>query len=85
MIADAANHRVVITVEDGLRNGGAGDLFRDKIEKYIGHHSDGVAPCDIRVLGMPRAYVPHDQPKVILRRYGVDTAGIVAQAKAALS
>ncbi len=85
MIADAANHSVVITIEDGLRNGGVGELFRDRIEKHLGTQGRDGASCDIRVLGLPRTYIPHDKPENILRRYGVDSAGIITEAKAALS
>ena len=85
MIADAARHRVVLTVEDGLRNGGAGELFRDKIEKHLGEQGTDSSNCNIRVLGMPRAYVPHDNPGIILHRYGLDAEGIIAEAKRALS
>jgi len=85
MIEDAAAHSLVITIEDGLRNGGAGDNFRDKIETHL--HSIGAeaARCDIRVLGMPRTYVPHDKPAAILARYGLDSAGIVTEVRSALT
>ena len=85
MIADAASHRVVITIEDGLRNGGAGELFRDRVEKHLDTQGRDGTSCCIRVLGMPRTYIPHDKPENILSRYGVDAAGIIAEAKAALS
>lgn len=85
MVKDAARHAVVITIEDGLRNGGAGELFRDKIEKHLGNVGADGKRCDVRVLGMPRTYIPHDDPVAILNRYGVDSAGIIAEAKAALS
>ena len=87
MIRDAAGHRVVITVEDGLRNGGAGELFRDKIEKCLEtlDEEPSLRCQEIRVLGMPRTYVPHDKPAAILRRYGLDAEGIIAEVTAALS
>ena len=85
MITDAANHSLVVTIEDGLRNGGAGDNFRDKIESHL--HSTGAEATsfEIRVLGMPRAYVPHDKPAVILSRYGLDATGIVTEVMSALA
>ena len=85
MIADAARHRVVITVEDGLRNGGAGELFRDKLEKHLCEQGAHASACDIRVLGMPRAYVSHDKADIILHRYGLNADGIIAEANRALS
>ncbi len=85
MIENAASHRLVVTIEDGLRNGGAGDNFRDKIESHL--HSIGVdaSSCAIRVLGLPRAYVPHDKPAAILSRHGLDSSGIVTEVRNALA
>ena len=84
MIEDAAGHGLVITIEDGLRNGGAGDGFRDKIESYMHSIGADAASCEIRVLGMPRAYIPHDKPAKILSRYGLDAEGIVSVVTEAL-
>ena len=85
MIADAASHSLIVTIEDGLRNGGAGDNFRDKIESHLHAVGEGSKSCEIRVLGMPRAYVPHDKPAVILSRYGLDATGIVTEVMNALA
>ncbi len=85
MISNAAGHRLVVTIEDGTRNGGAGDGFRDKIESYMHQVGADAASCEIRVLGMPRKYVPHDNPAVILTRHGLDAAGIVAAVEQSLS
>src|SRR5690606_34321739 len=51
MLADAARHRIVITVEDGIRDGGAGDGIRDAL-CALG------STADARVLGTPAAYIP---------------------------
>jgi len=85
MIKDAASHPLVITIEDGLRNGGAGDNFRDKIETHLHSIDAEAARCEIRVLGMPRTYVPHDKPAAILARHGLDSAGIVTEVRSALA
>ena len=85
MIEDAAAHRLVVTIEDGLRNGGAGDNFRDKIESYIHSVEAEASSCAIRVLGMPRTYIPHDKPATILNRYGLNAEGLVTQIREALS
>ena len=85
MIEDAAKHRLVVTVEDGLRNGGAGDGFRDKIEAHMHALGNDATRCEIRVLGMPRTYIPHGKPEIILGRYGLDAKGIVTQIHDALT
>ena len=85
MIENAAGHSLVVTIEDGLRNGGAGDGFRDKIESYMHSIGADASSCEIRVLGMPRKYVPHDDPSVILARHGLDADGIVSIVDSALA
>jgi len=74
MIDDAATHRVVVTVEDGLRAGGAGDAMRDAIEA---RHT-GTATA---VLGIPTIFIPHGKPDSILAELGLDAAGIAAAAR----
>jgi 1-deoxy-D-xylulose-5-phosphate synthase len=70
MIAEAATHPLVITIEDGLRAGGCGDAALDAIHA-IDHH------VDVRVLGIPTEYIPHGKPHEILAGFGLDAAGIV--------
>lgn len=77
MLADAAGHPFVITVEDGLREGGVGSAISDRIgELTIGLP---VAPR-VRVLGTPVAYIPHGKPDAILHELGLDDEGIAAAA-----
>ena len=83
MIADAASHRLVVTIEDGLRDGGAGCGIRDLIVADA-KDKDIERPA-FAVLGMPTAYVPHDKPATILSRYGLDAGGIVEVVKEGLS
>ncbi len=72
MLADAAGHRLVVTVEDGLRDGGVGAAVADALSK--------LAPVDgpsVRVLGVPSVYLPHGKPDTILAKLGLDADGIV--------
>jgi 1-deoxy-D-xylulose-5-phosphate synthase len=71
MIADAAGHTNVVTVEDGIRDGGIGMSMFDQI---------GVLSPElpVEVLGVPIQFIPHGDPKQILARFGLDAAGIVA-------
>jgi 1-deoxy-D-xylulose-5-phosphate synthase len=74
MLADAGRHPYVVTVEDGLRDGGVGMSITDHLaELTVGHREPRV-----RVLGVPAAYIPHGKPDAILAELGLDTAGIVA-------
>jgi 1-deoxy-D-xylulose-5-phosphate synthase len=67
MLADAATHRFVVTVEDGLREGGAGAAIVDALAG-----TDAV----VRTLGVPAAYLPHGKPDAILASLGLDAPGI---------
>jgi 1-deoxy-D-xylulose-5-phosphate synthase len=74
MLADAGGHPYVITIEDGLREGGVGMTVADRLcELTVGRREPRV-----RVLGVPAAYIPHGKPDAILAELGLDSAGIVA-------
>ena len=76
MIDDAARHPYVITIEDGLREGGVGMSVADLVsERTIG----GTEPR-VRVLGIPSQYIAHGKPDAILADLGLDAAGITASA-----
>jgi 1-deoxy-D-xylulose-5-phosphate synthase len=74
MIADAGRHRLVVTVEDGLRTGGAGSLIVDAIADLT---ETRVSP-PVLVLGVPTSYIPHGPVDAILTQLGLDGPGIAA-------
>ena len=81
MLADAARHPCVITVEDGVREGGVGNAIQDQLAEYtLGEHEPRV-----RVLGTPIEFIPHDKPDAILAELGLDAAGVTASALSLLS
>ncbi len=82
MLLDAARHPFVLTVEDGMREGGAGSLFADHLAELSVGRPD--APR-VRVLGTPVAYIPQGKPEAILAELGLDTPGIVASSLSLLS
>lgn len=73
MINDAAQHRVVITVEDGIREGGVGM----NIEDLVAHASGQNGPI-IEVLGVPKQFIPQAKPDAILSRFGLNADGIAS-------
>jgi 1-deoxy-D-xylulose-5-phosphate synthase len=83
MIADASRHPLVITVEDGVREGGAGSAMADAISTAA--LDDGRAGPPVRVLGTPMAYIPHGKPDVILAQLGLDGPGIATEARRLLA
>ncbi len=81
MLAHAAGHRVVVTMEDGWREGGAGSCVA---ERLLLAERGGPVPT-IRVLGVPNEYIPQGVPDQILADCGLDPAGIAETARQALS
>jgi 1-deoxy-D-xylulose-5-phosphate synthase len=82
MLADAAAHQLVVTIEDGVRVGGAGSAIADALAaRNAGAH----APPTL-MLGVPLEYIPHDADALnILRGFGLDGPGITASVKRALA
>jgi 1-deoxy-D-xylulose-5-phosphate synthase len=79
MLADAARHRFVLTVEDGMREGGIGAA----IAQRLGELTLGAATAPrVRVLGTPVSYLAHGKPDAILAELGLGAHGIAEQATA---
>jgi 1-deoxy-D-xylulose-5-phosphate synthase len=80
LVADAARHRLVVTVEDGLRDGGAGTgLFEAVHEVAFGADAPAV-----RVLGVPTQYLPHGKADELLAAHGLDGEGVAAEVRRCL-
>jgi 1-deoxy-D-xylulose-5-phosphate synthase len=77
MLAGAGSHDVVISVEDGFREGGVGTAIRFALD-------DLGSDADFTVLGVPIEYFTHAKPGVILERLGLDGRGIAISAKRAM-
>jgi 1-deoxy-D-xylulose-5-phosphate synthase len=73
MIEDAAAHNVVITVEDGIREGGIGMTIEDLVT-----HTSGTNRPVVEVLGIPKQFIPQAKPDAILSRLGLSAEGIAA-------
>ena len=80
LLRDAARHRFVVTVEDGIVVGGIGSQI-----------AEGVAALDesresppFSVLGTPAQFLAHGKPDRILADLGLDGAGIAASVTKAL-
>jgi 1-deoxy-D-xylulose-5-phosphate synthase len=84
MICDAARHSLVVTVEDGVRDGGAGAAIADAVAELDERRQ---AP-PVLVLGTPDRYIPQAKPGQIHAELGLDGPGIAAsvmQARASRS
>jgi 1-deoxy-D-xylulose-5-phosphate synthase len=82
MLADAAEHSLVVTVEDGIRVGGAGTFLVDAM-RGLPELVHSVPP--VRVLGVPRSYIAQGKPDRILEELGLDGPGIAAVVSEALA
>jgi 1-deoxy-D-xylulose-5-phosphate synthase len=80
MVTDAARHRLVVTVEDGIRVGGAGTFMADAIADL--QESRQCPP--VLSLGTPTSYIPHGAQGAILAELGLDGPGIAAATQKAL-
>ena len=68
MLSDAARHELVVSIEDGLRDGGVGSRIADLLS----------GTTRVEVLGIPTEYIEHDKPDIILSGYGLDGTGVTA-------
>ena len=80
MLAHAAEHPLVVTVEDGLRVGGVGSAIADSVSAL---DECRAAPRMLH-LGTPDAYISQGKPARILTELGLDGHGIAAATRKAL-
>ncbi|MFN0027926.1 MAG: 1-deoxy-D-xylulose-5-phosphate synthase [Acidimicrobiales bacterium] len=80
MIADACAHDLVITIEDGLRDGGAGAAMADAIAAHAA--AAGMLAPPVVILGVPDRFLAQGKPDQILAELGLDGAGVAATVRA---
>jgi 1-deoxy-D-xylulose-5-phosphate synthase len=75
MLKDAVTHRSVLTVEDGIREGGIGMMISEQL-------SDLNPNVPVTTLGVPTRFIAHaSSAQQIHQRLGLDAAGICGQAR----
>ena len=77
MLEDAANHRLVVTVEDGFREGGFGAGVLDDL-------SSRSPATEVAVLGVPVAHHAHGKVDDLLASFGLDGRGIAETVRSRL-
>ncbi|OWY62394.1 hypothetical protein B7486_58680 [cyanobacterium TDX16] len=80
LVADCARHRLVVTVEDGLRDGGAGTGVAEAVAEV----AFGPSAPAVRVLGLPTQFLPHGKPDDLLAAQGLDADGVAAEVRRCL-
>ena len=78
MLSDAAQHDVVVSVEDGFREGGVGTAIQLSLDALD-------SEAHVKILGVPIEYFPHAKPGVILERLGLDADGVAESARQAMA
>jgi 1-deoxy-D-xylulose-5-phosphate synthase len=81
MLAAAAQYPLVVTVEDGIRLGGAGTAIADALARL----APGRQAPPVLVLGTPGEYIPHGEAGQIHAAMGLDGPGIAASVLGALA
>ncbi|MGP0031306.1 MAG: 1-deoxy-D-xylulose-5-phosphate synthase [Acidimicrobiales bacterium] len=81
LLDDAAGHDLVVTVEDGVRHGGAGAFLLDAMAAVV--EAAGTAGPSTRALGVPREYIAQGRAADILTSLGLDGAGIAESVRKA--
>ena len=81
LLVDAVAHRVVVSVEDGIREGGIGAALADQVAELTVGTS---RPPRVRVLGTPTDFIAHGKPDAILAELGLGAHGVAEQALALL-
>ncbi|MGH9246097.1 MAG: 1-deoxy-D-xylulose-5-phosphate synthase [Acidimicrobiales bacterium] len=82
MLTDAAAHPAVLTVEDGLREGGAGSAIAERIGEA--EVAERRTPPPVKILGTPISYIPHGKADAILAELGLGASGIAESARSLL-
>jgi 1-deoxy-D-xylulose-5-phosphate synthase len=81
MLDDLAGRRLVVLVENGVVNGGAGAHIADRLVERTGVLA---APAILK-LGVPDGYLQAAKPDRILAELGLDAAGITAAVRKVLA
>ena len=83
LVVDAASHPVVISGEDGYRDGGVGATLADQVADIALERPAAERPA-VRVCGIPTTYLDQGKPDAILSALGLDGPGLAAEARRAL-
>jgi 1-deoxy-D-xylulose-5-phosphate synthase len=83
MLADAARHPAVVTVEDGYRDGGAGSLVASRLtDRAV---AAGERTPLVVNLGVPLRFIDHGKVDTILAVVGLDGGGVAASVRSAVA
>ena len=81
MIRGAAGADIVITLEDGVVEGGVGAAIAQQLDAHVA--ASGGSMPRVQTLGVPTRFIAQAKPDAILAELGLDAAGIAAAIRAA--
>jgi 1-deoxy-D-xylulose-5-phosphate synthase len=82
MLDDAGQHQVVITIEDGIVEGGIGSMLTRSLSDRQSSTSDD-QPQFIN-LGLPTVFIPHGAPDDLFEKFDLDADNVVSRIRSAL-
>jgi 1-deoxy-D-xylulose-5-phosphate synthase len=77
MLDDAFDHRLVVTAEDGIIDGGVGSMVAAALRRRA---RPGSTVPSVMTCGLPLAYLPHGKADDILAAHHLDGAGLADDA-----
>ena len=81
MVSDAARHQLVVTIEDGIVEGGVGT----HLATLIGAQNSGVRHPRILNLGIPTKFIRHGKPDELMSQLGLTPGDVARQVHDMLS
>lgn len=83
LVERSSKATLVVTIEDGFAHGGAGQFIRRSVEKRC--DDEGIERPFFSVLGHETRFIAQASPATILENAGLDSKGIAASTRQALS
>jgi 1-deoxy-D-xylulose-5-phosphate synthase len=82
MLDDAAQHQLVVTIEDGIVEGGIGAMLTRSVNERL-LALPGTRPQCIN-LGLPTVFIPHGSPDELFTKFDLDADNVVTRIRSAL-
>jgi 1-deoxy-D-xylulose-5-phosphate synthase len=81
LVEDAATHPLVVSIEDGVREGGIGATLAERV---LTCGEGRRRQPQVLTMGTPTAFLPHAKPDELFASLGLDAAGVAATVLGAL-
>jgi 1-deoxy-D-xylulose-5-phosphate synthase len=82
MLDDVGQHQLVVTIEDGIVEGGIGSMLTRSVSDRLSSTSDA-QPTFVN-LGLPTVFIPHGAPDDLFEKFDLDANNIASRIRLAL-